>query len=53
MPPLACSVCEYAIPTLPLGRLDVVIFRAAGLAALTVMLRFAVALSGVLSASST
>ena len=38
---------------MPTGKLDVVIFGAVGLAALTVMLRFVVALSGVLSESST
>jgi hypothetical protein len=50
MPPLACNVCEYAVPTVPVGRLEVVTTRAVGF---TVMLSFAVAVSGVLSESFT
>jgi len=49
-PPVACKVCEYAVPTVPLGRLEVVIARAAGL---MVILSIAVAVCGVLSESAT
>jgi hypothetical protein len=50
MPPLVSKLCEYGVPTVPLGRLVVMIDKDTGM---TMTLRFSVAVCGVLSESFT